>query len=133
MKMYEDEELSDTGLILNNSPEPNRDLLPVFDLPELIHTLKNDINLGKGEPNSMILFKSPAKTMMLILLNNKTRIKSYQANTSISFRVLEGKLNLHIRNGSLTINSGESLTLYDKTNYSLDALVETAFLLTLAS
>ena len=131
--MYEETELSDTRLILQNDLESPNDLLPVFDLPELIQIMKHDRNRGKGELNSMVLFKTPAKTILLQILNPKTRIESSQTNRSISFRVIEGRLNLHIRNGSLTIKKGESLILNEKTTYSLDSMEETVFLLTLAS
>ncbi len=131
--MYEDLELSDTRSILQNDLESPNDLLPVYDIPRLIQTMKHDSNKGKGEFNSMILFKTPAKTILLQILNPKSRIESYQTNRSISFRVIEGRLNLHIRNGSLTIKKGELLILNEKTNYSLDSLEETVFLLTLAS
>jgi hypothetical protein len=131
--MYEEKELSDGMLFLNMDLESFNDLLPVFDLSRLIQNMKHDRNPGKGELNSMILFKSTAKTMLLIILHNKTKIKSFQANGYASFRVIEGKLNLLIRKGSLTINKGELLILYEKTKYRFDSMEETAFLLTIAS
>jgi len=131
--MHEEKELSDAMLFLHNDLESPNDLLPVFDLPGSIQIMKHDRNWKKGELNSMILFKSPAKTILLLILNPKTKIEALQVNRSISFRVIEGRLNLHIRKGSLTISKGELLTLYEKTNYSFDSMEETAFLLTLAS
>jgi len=133
MKMVEEKELSDSMLFLHNDLESSNDLLPVFDLPGLIQNMKHDRKRGKAELNSMILFKSQEKSMLLILLHKKTKIKSSQANGYTSFRVIEGKLNLHIRKGSFTINKGELLILHEKTNYSYDSMEETAFLLTLAS
>ncbi len=131
--MYQEREFSDALLFLNNDHEPANDLLPAFDLPGLIQLMKNDRNLGKREPNSMILYKTQEKTILLLVLNPKIKIESYQSNRSISFRVIEGRLNLHIRNGSLTIKKGELLILNEKTNYSLESMEETVFLLTLES
>jgi mannose-6-phosphate isomerase-like protein (cupin superfamily) len=131
--MCEEKELPDTRLILHNNHESYNDLLPDFDLPGLIQIMKHDMTREKGELNSMILFKSEAKTIILVKLNQKAKIKSFQENRSLSFRVIEGRLNLHIRKGSLIINNGELLILYEKTPYSLDSMEDTVFLLTLAS
>ena len=105
--MHEEFELSDAMLFFHNDLESPNDLLPVFDLPGSIQIMKHDRNWKKGELNPMILFESPVKIMLLIILHKKTKIKSFQANGYTSLRVIEGKLNLRFRKGSFTINKGE--------------------------
>jgi hypothetical protein len=57
---------------------------------------------------------------MLTILHEKTKIRSFQSNDSITFQVKEGKLKLHIRKGSVTLIKRELLTLSEKIKYSFD-------------
>jgi len=81
----------------------------------------------------MVLLRDPDKKVILTVLHERTEIKSFQSDDSVTFHVLEGKLQLHIRGGSVTVNSGEVLTMNEKTKYSFDTPEETAFLMTLAA
>jgi len=66
-----------------------------FDLPTLIEKMKHSHTWAKGELNSMILLKSPAKQIVLTALHEGTEIISFQSNDSITFQIIEGKLMFH--------------------------------------
>lgn len=128
------EEMESTAftLIRENSESFNA-TLPAWELQGLIEKMKERPSWEKGVLNSMILINNQSSQVVLIIMHEGTEIISSQANDSITFRVLEGKLILHIRKGSLTLQKGEVLTLYEKTKYSIKSMGETSFLLTLTS
>jgi len=101
-----------------------------FDLFSLIENMKQEKAWIMGELNSQILINSRTKKIILSILHQGTEINSFQANDSITFQVLEGKLNFHIRKESFILGKGELLTLNKKIKYSFNSIEETAFLLT---
>jgi mannose-6-phosphate isomerase-like protein (cupin superfamily) len=113
------------GLFRNPSDE--------FDLTSVIENLKTDLPLEEGELSTKILLKSPELNILLVKMNEGTEFISFQKNQSVTFRILQGKLKLHIRKGSLTLNEGESLILSEKTKYRIASIESSALLLTLAS
>lgn len=104
-----------------------------FNIPEILGNLKKDKSWKNGELVSVILLRSPALKVLLTLLHEGTEVISYQSNDSTTFEVIEGSLILHIRNESVILNEGETLTLDEKIKFSFDTIEETAFLMTLVS
>jgi mannose-6-phosphate isomerase-like protein (cupin superfamily) len=117
-------------------PESNnglfRDPSGEFDLSSVIENLKLALPTGNADLITKILLKSPEKNIVFVKMNEGTEISSYQKNQSVTFRILQGKLRLHIRKGSLTLNEGESLILSEKTKYKIASMESSALLLTLA-
>jgi mannose-6-phosphate isomerase-like protein (cupin superfamily) len=118
-------------------PENNyglsRDPSDKFDLSSMIKSLKTDLPFEEGNLITQILHKSPELNILLVKMNEGTEFISFQKNQSVTFRILQGKLMLHIRKGSLTLYAGESLILSEKTKYRIASMEPTALLLTLAS
>lgn len=110
-----------------------RDPSDEFDLSSVIENLKSELPLEKGELITKILLKSPELNILLVKMHLGTEFISFQKNQSVTFRILQGKLCLQIRKGSLTLNEGESLVLCEKTKYRVASMEPTALLLTLAS
>jgi quercetin dioxygenase-like cupin family protein len=104
-----------------------------FDLPTLIEHMKNSHSWANGELNSIILLKTPDKKIMLTALHKGTEIDSFQANNSITFQIIEGKLKFHTRRESVILEKGQLLTLHEKIKYSLLTKEETVYLLTISS
>ena len=65
-----------------------------FDIPSLIETLKQDPSWSKKELSTMVLLKSPVKNIVLTLLPAGTEIRSVQLNDTITYQVLEGKVEI---------------------------------------
>jgi len=102
-----------------------------YDLPVLIEKMKQSHTWAKGELTALILLKSPNKQIVLTALHEGTEIVSFQANDSITFQILEGKLNFHTRKETVTLDKGQLLTLQEKIKYNLLSWEETVFLLTI--
>jgi quercetin dioxygenase-like cupin family protein len=107
--------------------------LLAFDLPSLIMTMKQSYTWANGELNALILLKSPEKQIILTAIHEGTEIKSVQADDSVTFQIIEGKLKFHIRKDTVTLNEGQLMTLDEKIKYSLSTQEETVFLLTISN
>lgn len=105
---------------------------PAHDLPGLIRRMKLSNAWAEGNLNAMILEKNPLENIVLVALPEGTEVVSYQANDSITFRVLEGKMGFKSRNASAALDRGQVLTLNDKVKYSLTAREETVLLMSIA-
>jgi mannose-6-phosphate isomerase-like protein (cupin superfamily) len=110
-----------------------KDSLREIDISYVIDNLKMDHLWEIRELDSTVLYRSPEINILLVKMEKGTEITSVQQYHSVTFRILKGKLKLHIRNGSLNLNEGESLMLYERTKYRIASMEPTALLLTLAS
>jgi len=102
------------------------------DLPGLIRNMKLSQTWANGDLNAMILIKDREKNVVLVALHEGTEIVSYQSNDSISFQIIEGKMEFTTRRTSTAIGMGQVLTLNDKVKYRLTASEETVMLLSIA-
>jgi len=125
-------ETFDTEYSLPNGKMSLVSLLPIFDLPVLIESLKHSYSWKKGDLNSMILVKSPDRQIVLTLLHDRTEIRFFQSEDSISFQIIEGKLEFKTRDKSIILNKGQLLTLHEKTKYRFTTMEETVFLMVIA-
>ena len=105
--------------------------LLTFDLPNLIEKMRVKHIWKKGEPNSVILLKSPDKQIVLIALYKEIGIKSFQSNDSVTIQIIEGKLKFNTRKERVILEKGHLLTLNENIKYSLTTKEETVFLLTI--
>jgi quercetin dioxygenase-like cupin family protein len=105
----------------------------MFDLPLLIQKLKQRQSRSNGDLNAMILMKSPDKQIVLSALQEGTKITSFQYYDSITFQIIEGKLNFRTRKGSVILNKGQMVALHENVNYSLISKADTVLLLTFAN
>lgn len=104
-----------------------------INLPALIENMKHEKTWKKGKLSSMILMKTPKKKVVLTLVPEGTEISSFQVNDSATFQIAEGKLVFYFEDEYVNLNRNEILTINKKIDYSLYAIVDTAFLLTLIS
>ncbi len=103
-----------------------------FDLDSLISILKNDKKWKKGEMNSMILLRNSSRSVVLVILHEKTEIKSTLIQNPVNFQIIEGQLKVHSPKKDHDLRSGETLTL-NESKFRIDSVKETAFLMTLKS
>jgi len=101
------------------------------DLPDIIRNMKLSNAWARGDLNSMILVKNTDRNVMLVALHEGTEIVSYQSNDSITFQIIEGKMEFYTRKTSAAIGMGQVLTLNDKVKYRLTASEETVMLLSI--
>ncbi len=104
-----------------------------FDLPSIIKKMKHEYTWDEGELNSRVLIKSREKQIVLTAMHQGMEINSFQANDSVTFQIIEGKLKFHTNKESVTLKEGQYLTLNENIKYSLVTDEETVFLLTIAN
>lgn len=126
-------ESSESHQGFNQSEKPVNISMFRFDMPGIIGNMKQSPQWEAGELNSMVLYKKPEKKIVLTALHKGTKIDSYQANDSITFQVMEGKLEFRADKESVTLQKGHQLTLHKKIKYSLKSREETVFLLTIVT
>lgn len=126
----EKETLKTKSILIQDIPSFNPAVF-VFDLPALVEKMKQKRSWAKGKLNAKILMKTPGKQIVLTTLHEGTEIKSFQSNDSVTFEVIEGKLQFHSRKESVTLEKGELLTVYENIKYSLTTKEKTVLLLTI--
>jgi quercetin dioxygenase-like cupin family protein len=106
--------------------------LMAFDLPILIERMKRTPTWTIEDLHAEILFKSPARQVVLTALRAGTEIESYQSDHSVTFHVIEGKIKIHTHTGSITLGQGKMFLMQEKMKYSLTTGEDTVLLLTIA-
>src|SRR5664279_2723803 len=106
-------------------------LSSAFDLPALIENIKHSKSWADGELDTLVLLKNPDEKVVLTAVHEGTQITSFQANDSVTFQILEGKLRYTTHNDSVMLKTGQIMTINEKIKYKLIAGEETVFLLTI--
>lgn len=105
--------------------------MQAFNLPMLIHVIKQSEAWTKGELDALILQKNVGNQIVLTAIHGGTEIISFQSNDSITFQIIEGTLLFHSVKESVSLEKGHLLTLHDNINYRLSTNEETIFLSTI--
>jgi hypothetical protein len=101
------------------------------NLPVLIDKLKHTYTWKNGGLNTMVLLKKPDKQIILTALHEGTQIDSFQSNSSITFKIIEGKIKFHSSKESVNLDKGQLLTFNEKANYRLTSKKDSVLLLTI--
>jgi hypothetical protein len=102
------------------------------DLASVIENMKHSHSWLNGELISMILLNRADRQILLTALHTKTEVYSFQSKDSVTIQIIEGKLKFYTRKESAILIKGQILTLNEKIEYSLTAIEETVFLLTIS-
>ncbi len=117
---------------VTGEPLPDASASLRHDLPGLIRNIKQSNAWAKGDLNAMILVKDAERNVMLVALHEGTEIVSYQTNDSITFQIIEGKMEFNTSKTSAAIGMGQVLTLNDKVQYRLTTCEETVLLMSIS-
>ena len=104
-----------------------------FDLPTLIENLKKNHTLTEGELNSMVLLRTPEKSQLLTAMQEGAEVMSHQSGDSFRLEVIEGKIIFQLRKQTIYVMEGQVLTLMEKSKYTLIAMEDAVFILTIAN
>ena len=104
-----------------------------INLFDLINNMKGSLVTSGKKLKSVILINRSDKKFLITAMMDKIEISSFQSDDSITIQLLEGKLRLHTRKESVTLDKGHFITINEKVKYQLTSLEETVFLLTIAS
>ncbi|MBX0332292.1 cupin domain-containing protein [Pontibacter sp. HSC-14F20] len=102
------------------------------DLTALARGLKEEENWQKIGRGSRTIFKSDTLRILLNVMQAGSEIKAHQAPGPISVQVIEGRISFNTEAESVELSKGQMLTLQAHVRHSVEALEETAFLLTVS-
>lgn len=110
---------------------PMADRIMEFDLPAEIHRLHGETTWGTGQ-NARTLIKFDDFRVVLTALQAKVRIPEHKAVGRISVHVLSGHIQLRASGRTFSLRPGGLLAIDRGVPHSVEALEESAFLLTIA-
>ena len=104
----------------------------LFDLAAELEQLRAEESWRQGVRNAKTLVKEPDLRVVLILLRQGARMEEHRAPGRITIHTLSGRLRLQLLDQALDLEAGQILMLDADTPHDVEALAESAFLLTIA-
>jgi quercetin dioxygenase-like cupin family protein len=107
---------------------------PVLHVPlaEHLERLRQEPTWRARGRNAITLTKEPGLRLVLMLLGKGTRISEHQAAGPLTFHVLSGSVTFRAGDRAEALRSGELIVLESAIAHEVEALEESACLLTLA-
>jgi quercetin dioxygenase-like cupin family protein len=102
-----------------------------FDLAGEVHRLKAETTWSKGQ-NARTLVKYDDLRVVLTALQPKERIPEHKTEGRISIHVLSGHIQVKASGRTFTLRTGGLLALDRAVPHEVEALEESAFVLTIA-
>lgn len=119
---------------LTGSPERALDgPLLTFDIPTLLMQMKQESTWHKGNRTAMTLLKTRGMRVVLVAMHAGTAIPAHRAEGPITVQAVEGRLTFRAGPSDVTLDPGQLLALQPGIVHGLEAISESAFLLTIAS
>jgi quercetin dioxygenase-like cupin family protein len=103
-----------------------------LQLSEQLERLRQEPTWRTSGRNAITLAKEPALRVVLMLLGKGTRISEHQAAGPLTFHVLSGSVTFGAGDRAQAIGPGELIVLESAIAHEVEALEESACLLTLA-
>jgi len=104
-----------------------------FNLPEELRQLRSEQSWQRGTGrSSKTLAKYPDFHIVLVLMKANTRMNKHHVDARISIHVLEGKLRVRLPDQVIEIPTGELIALDYAIPHGIEALEESAFLITIS-
>jgi quercetin dioxygenase-like cupin family protein len=125
--------LVDLNQVNSNQDDSNQVDLNQVDLNQEIARLQAEASSEESGRKSKMLVKYPEFRIVLIAMRAGSRWEDHKTNARIGLHVLRGDIRFHTANGTFELRPGQLLTLAPSIVHSVDALEESAFLLTLSS
>jgi quercetin dioxygenase-like cupin family protein len=101
-------------------------------LAEQLGRLKQESTWRTNGRNAITLTKEPTLRVVLLLLGKGTKMPEHQAAGPLTLHVLSGSVALRTDGSTVEIGAGELVALESAIDHELEALEESACLLTLA-
>ena len=113
------------------SPGPLESPILSFDLNAEIARLRSE-NAWQGGRNSKTLVKHPDFRVVLTVLKSNARLPEHKAAGRISVQAIAGHIRMHVQEKSIDLPAGHMLALEHALPHDVEALEDSAFLLTIA-
>ena len=110
---------------------PMAERLMEFDVPAEIDRLRTETTWNTGQ-NARTLIKYDDFRVVLIAIQAKVRMPEHKAEGRISVQVLSGHIRLRASGRTFSLRPGGLLAIDQGVSHDVEALEESAFLLTIA-
>ena len=118
--------------VLNRLPGLARPLLQI-DLERELQQLRREVSWQRETGrSSRTLAKYPDFRIVLILMKSGRRMRQHRAEGRISIQQLEGQVCIHLADRRVSVSAGQLLVLDCGVLHDVEALEESAFLLTIS-
>jgi len=122
---------SDKAMGFSEAPASHHaELLKQFDIASIIRDTRNDPKVHPGRITKM-LSKGPGLRIGLVLMEAGATWEEHKTESRIIVQPLEGRIRFSTSDRATEIGPGELLVLAPGEPHSVEALEQTAFLLTL--
>ena len=111
--------------------EPTAGVFLEFDLNAQIEQLKCEPAWQNGR-NAKTIVKYPDFRIVLMLMKAQTRIEKHHADGRISVQTIAGHIRMHVAGKDFDLPVGHLLALDHEVRHDVEALEDSAFLLTIA-
>ena len=111
--------------------EPTAGVFLEFDLNAQTEQLKCEPAWQNGR-NAKTMVKYPDFRIVLMLMKAKTRIEEHHADGRISVQTVAGHIRMHVAGRDFDLPVGHLLALDHEVRHDVEALEDSAFLLTIA-
>ena len=122
----------ETGGSTQRAPQGLVDPALRFDLAAETEQLRKETSYQAGHRNGKTLVKEPTFRIVLTVLKGGVRLQEHHAAAPVSVQTVTGHLRLHVPGGIVDLPAGHLLVLERDVPHDVEALEETAFLLTIA-
>jgi len=113
------------------SPGPLESPILSFDLNAEIERLRGE-NAWQGGRNSKTLVNHPDFRVVLTVLKSNARLHEHKAAGGISVQGIAGHIRMHVQDKVIDLPAGHMLALERALPHDVEALEDSAFLLTIA-
>jgi quercetin dioxygenase-like cupin family protein len=105
----------------------------VFDLSAEVNSLHHEAAWQRGDRNARTLVEEPGFRLVLTAAKAGTRIREHRTPARVGIETITGHLRIHLSLQVVELPKGHILVLDREVPHEVEALEESAFLLTLAS
>jgi quercetin dioxygenase-like cupin family protein len=114
------------------SPRARAASILTFDLAKEADRLRTESPWSQHGSNGVTLVKYSDLRIVLIVMKPATRVEEHHAGARISVHTLNGHVRLHLGDETIDLHGGHLLALEKDVPHDLEAVEESAVLLTIA-
>lgn len=105
--------------------------MPRFNLLEELAQLHGEESWQRGDRNAKTLLKEPQLRLTIIALKSGARLDQHETDGPVTIHTLRGNLRVTVRGDVTMLAPGQLLALEAGAPHAVEALEESAFLLTI--
>lgn len=104
----------------------------VYDLTGIEHEMRQEEAYLRGGHTGRTLVRESDLRVVLVAVQGGARIAQHDAESSVSIHALSGHVRLHLPDKIVELTAGRLLAMGPKIQHDVEALVDSAFLMTLS-